>query len=187
MADKKPNIHKTILILFLVFIPPYWLVFTDEGSRVSDTALLWLLGQDEIRVNFSELDSSFTERDIQAVYSDNEWRCGAKQTQFGDAVCAAKIGAFNGFPARLLTFYFGDQRVSALKLIYRTSYHQQIMGYLIGEFGQPANVAEAIADGPDADTVLEWDLDRGVLLMKKTLAKTDEPSLLWLAGKAGPD
>jgi hypothetical protein len=187
MAEKKPNIHKTILILFLVFIPPYWLVFTDEGSRVSDTALLWLLGKDEIKMNFRELDGSFTQQDIQTVYSDNEWHCGAKQTPLGDALCAAEIGAFNGFPARLVTFYFGNHRVSALKLIYRDSYHKQIMGYFIGELGQPTNVAAAIAEGPDPDNVLEWDLNRGILLMKKELAKTDEPSLLWLAAKTGQD
>ena len=43
MAEKKPNLHKTLLILIAVFLPPFWLIFTDEGSRVSDTTLLWLL------------------------------------------------------------------------------------------------------------------------------------------------
>jgi hypothetical protein len=183
MAEKLPKFHKTMLILLLVLIPPYWLVFTEEGSRVSDTALLWLMGEDEIKVNIAELDSSFTQQDIRTVYSDNEWHCGAKQTPFGDSVCAAEVGTFNGFPSRLLTFYFIDDRVSALKLIYRDQYHVQIRGYFIGELGQPTNVAAAIADGPDADNVLEWDLQRGVLLLKKELGKADEPSLIWLASK----
>ena len=43
-------------------------------------------------------------------------------------------------------------------------------------------IAAAIADGPEADSVLEWQLDHGVLLIKKELGKTDEPSLLWLSG-----
>ena len=80
MAEKKPNLHKTILILILVFIPPYWLLFTDEGSRVSDTALLWLLGEDDIKVNVRELDSTFSQQDIRKVYPDNEWQCGKQQT-----------------------------------------------------------------------------------------------------------
>ena len=45
MAEKKPNLHKTLLILILVFIPPYWLIFTDEGMRMSDTALLVAAGR----------------------------------------------------------------------------------------------------------------------------------------------
>ena len=42
-------------------------------------------------------------------------------------------------------------------------------------------VAAAIADGPDADEVLEWNLEHGVMVMKKTLGKSDEPALLWMA------
>ena len=183
MAEKKPNLHKTILILILVFTPPFWLVFTDEGRRVSDTGLLWLLGEDEIRISLSDLDGLYTQQEIQKVYGENDWQCGSQQTAFGDSLCAAQIGTFNGYPARLVTFYFRDDSVSALKLIYRDQYHKQIMGYYIGELGQPTNVAEAIAEGPDAENVLEWDLGKGVLLIKKDLGKTDEPSLLWLASR----
>jgi hypothetical protein len=68
-----------------------------------------------------------------------------------------------------------------MQLIYRAAYHEQILGHVIGKAGQPANVAQALADGPDADEVLQWDLDSGVLLLKKTLAAEDEPALLWLA------
>lgn len=183
MAEKKPNLHKTILILILVFIPPYWLLFTDEGSRVSDTALLWLLGEDDIKVNVRELDGTFSQQDIRKVYPDNEWQCGKQQTPFGDGLCAARIGTYNGYPSQLITFYFRNDRVNALKLIYRDQYHKQIMGHYIGELGQPGNVEAALADGPNAENVLQWQLEKGVLVMPKELGKSDEPSLLWLAGE----
>ena len=183
MAEKKPNVHKTILILILVFVPPYWLLFTDEGSRVSDTALLWLLGEDDIKVSIEELDSEFSQQDIERVYSENEWHCTPRDTPFGDSLCAAKIGTFNGFPSRLITFYFRSGQVNAMQMIYRDQYHKQIMGHYISELGQPSNVAEAIAEGPDADNVLQWDLPKGMLVLKKELEKTDEPAMLWLAAK----
>ena len=185
MAEKKPNLHKTLLILLLVFIPPYWLIFTDEGMRTSDTALLWLLGQDEIKFNVRELDSSFTRQDIEKVFSENEWVCGEKDTPFGNNVCATKIGTFNGIPSRLLTIFFRDENINAFKLIYRDQYHEQFIGYFIEQLGQPDNVESAVADGPNADEVLEWDLNKGVLLMSKELADSDEPSLLWLAARPG--
>ena len=183
MAEKKPSIHKTIFILILVFLPPYWLIFTDEGSRMSDTALLWLLGEDEIKFNVRELNSSFTRADIQRVFSENEWHCGTQETPFGNNLCATQIGTFNGYPSRVLTLYFIDENISAFKLIYRDSYHKQLMGYFIKQLGQPSNVEQALSDGPGAVGVLEWDLNQGVLLMKKELGKTDEPSLVWLASK----
>lgn len=183
MADKKPNIHKTLLILILIFLPPYWLVFTDEGSRVSDTALLWLLGEDEIRLNLKQLSSRFTRADMQKVFSDNDWKCGPRPSRFGDHLCTARIGTFNGYPARLLTLYFQGEHISALQLVYRDLYHEQLTGYFVQQYGQPDNVAEALAEGPDADNVLEWAFDGGVLLMKKRLDETDEPAVLWLAAR----
>jgi hypothetical protein len=184
MAEKKPNVHKTILILILVFIPPYFLIFTDEGSRLADTALLWLLGKDEIKINLEELSSDFTREEIQTVFSDIEWQCGDQRTEFGDSLCAARIGTFNGYPSQLLMLYFRGDSVSALKLIYRDAYHQQLIGYLIGQLGQPDNIDAALAEGPTAAEVLEWGLDRGVVVMKKKLGKSDEPALLWLARAA---
>ncbi len=183
MAEKKPSIHKTLLILILVLLPPYWLLFTDEGSRMSDRALLWLLGEDEIKFNVRELSSTFTPDDIQKVFSENEWHCGPQQTPFGDSLCATQIGTFNGYPSRALMLYFVGDHISAFKLIYRDQYHQQLMGYLIDQLGQPGNVAAAVREGPDAASILEWDLNQGVLVMKKELGKTDEPSLIWLASK----
>lgn len=183
MAEKQPSIHKTLLILILVFIPPYWLLFTDEGSRVSDTALLWLLGEEDIKLSLPDLDGQFTAEDIRTVYPENDWQCGSGETEFGNTLCAAQIGSFNGFPSRVVTFFFRDDRLSAVKLIYREPYHEQVIGHLISRLGQPDNVAQALADGPDADNVLQWDLQAGVLLLKKTLGKPDEPALLWLAAK----
>lgn len=185
MTEKKPNLHKTLLILVLVFVPPYWLIFTDEGGRLADTALLWLLGEDEIRFNLRELSNAFTREDIQKAFSENDWKCAAQATPFGDTLCVTQIGTFNGFPSRLLTLYFRDDRINALKLVYRDPYHKQLLGYYIEQLGQPSNVEQAVSEGPDAADVLEWDLDHGVVLMKKALGKTDEPALLWLASKPG--
>ena len=184
MSDKLPKFHKTLLILLLVLTPPYWLLFTDEGARVSDSALLWLLGEQDIKVSIGAIDNGFSQADILAVYSQNEWHCDEKRTSFGSAICAAKVGTFNGFPARLITFYFRNDRVNAMKLIYRDPYHDQILGYLIGKFGQPENVAAAVAAGPQVDTVLQWRLEKGALLLKKALQQTDEPALLWIAGSS---
>jgi hypothetical protein len=183
MAEKKPSLHKSLLILLLVLTPPFWLLFTDEGARVSDTALLWLLGQDDIKVDLQMLDRSFTEQDIREVYAETEWQCGAQRTPFGDSLCAAQIGTFNGFPSRVATFYFAGGNVNALKIIYRELYHEQVLGFYIGELGQPGNVAQAVSEGPNAAEVLEWDLGEGILLLKKTLDDGDEPSVLWLAAR----
>lgn len=182
MAEKKPSVHKTIFLLILVIGPIYWLMLTDEGKRISDTTLMWLLGEDEIHFNVRELNSAFTRDEIKKVFSEIEWQCSTQETPFGNNLCAAQIGSFNGYPSRILGLYFRDDQISAFKLTYRDRYHEQLMGYFIRQLGQPTNVAAAVSEGPDASSVLEWDLGHGMLLMKKELGKTDEPSVVWLAG-----
>jgi hypothetical protein len=183
MAAKTRSLHKTLLILLLVLTPPFWLILTDEGRRVSDTALLWLLGHDEIRVDLTALDPGYRPDDIRTVYADLDWQCAGQANDFGDALCVARIGNFNGLPSQLITFYFAGDRLTAMRLAYRPAYHEQLIGHVIGKVGQPGNVARALAQGPDADNVLQWDLERGTLLMKKALSGDDEPALLWLATK----
>jgi hypothetical protein len=185
MTEKTPSFKKSFLIFLLVMTPPFWLLFTDEGSRVSDTALLWLLGRDEIKLDLAKLDAGFSRTDIKTVYSDTDWQCASQQSNFGDELCAATIGTFNGFPAQVLTFYFRQGQVSAVKLIYREMYHEQIIGHYIALLGQPDNVAAAVAEGPEADEVLQWDLGKGLLLLQKEMSSSDEPSLLWLAASPG--
>ncbi len=184
--EKKPRIHKTLLLLILVLVPPFWLLFTEQGARVSDSALLWLLGEQDIRLSLAELDRGFTRSDIVAVYREHSWQCRSRTTALGDSLCAASIGTFNGLPARLLIFYFRTDQLSAMKLIYRVPYHKQILSHCIASLGQPDNVAAAIAAGPAADAVLEWHLPSGTLVLKKTLGEPDEPALLWIATQAVP-
>lgn len=181
MSERKKSLHKTLLVLMLVFTPAFFLLFTDEGGRISDTALLWLLGEEEAKVNVGELDNSFSRSDIETAFSHLEWACNSGSFEFGNQNCAARIGTFNGYPAALLQFYFGDDQLTAMKLSYRHAYHNQLTGYFIGLFGQPDNVADAVREGPGAAEVLQWNLDKGALIQKKTLAENDEPAFFWLA------
>ena len=43
---ERKKLHKTLLILTLVIVPPYFLIFTDEGARISDNVVLWLFGEE---------------------------------------------------------------------------------------------------------------------------------------------
>ena len=179
MQGKK--LHKTLLILALVIVPPYFLIFTDEGARISDNVILWLFGEESIKLDLGELDASYRPEEIRKVFPELAWECRQEQTAFGDSLCAAPVGAVNDFPARILTAFFVADRIRALKILYREQYHDQFLGHLIAQLGQPKNVAEAVRAAADAAPVLEWDTGKGLVLMKKTLANGDEPAVFWLA------
>jgi hypothetical protein len=180
MQGKK--LHKTLLILALVIVPPYFLIFTDEGARISDNVILWLFGERSIKLNLKELDAAYRAEEIRVAFPDLAWECRDEDTAFGDRVCTAPVGAVNDYPSRHLTAFFAGDRISALKIVYRERYHDQWLGHLIEQLGQPRNVEEAIREAPDAATVLEWDTGKGMVVLKKDLRPGDEPAMFWLAG-----
>jgi len=177
---KNKKLHKTLLALLLVFVPPYFLVFTDEGNRVSDNVILWLFGQESLKLNLKEADRSFTEAHIKQVFPDLEWQCGAHNSPFGKTACNAPIGAFNELPAHRVVMYFVDEHLNAIQINYREQYHNALLQHLVDTLGQPVNAQEAVMDTPEADDVLQWNTGSGLVVLKKTIRESDQPALMWL-------
>ncbi len=178
---KKRKLHKTILILVMVLVPPYFLVLTDEGTRISDNVMLWLFGRESVKLNLKAIDNGYSRDQILGVFPDVEWNCRSALSSFGDSLCTTEIGSFNDYPSRRLTIFFINDQTNAVKIIYRERYHEQVTGHLIDQFGQPRNVADVLEESSESGAVLEWDTGKGLVLQKKDLLADDEPALFWLA------
>ena len=50
---KISKLHKTLLALLAIFTPAYFLLFTDDGTRVSDNFLLWVMGEKQLEFNLT--------------------------------------------------------------------------------------------------------------------------------------
>jgi len=177
----KPKLRNTLLMLILVMTPPYFLIFTLEGNKISDSVVLWLFGQDTFDLNIKEMDSAFTQAQILEIYPDLTWQCDQRQSALGSALCVTNIGTFNGYPSRRVFFYFHNDQVTAVKILYRKTYHESILGHILQQLGQPENLVEALKDTPDTTEVLEWITMGGRVILKKEITDQDEPALLWLA------
>lgn len=176
----KKKLHKTLLALVLVLIPPYFLVFTEEGNRISDTAILWLFGRENFEFNLQQADTAYTEAQIKKVFPDIDWQCSPVKSQFGGYACSAPIGSFNGLPARSAALFFVHDRLNAVQIDYREQYHNALLKQLLASLGQPSNVVAASKDTPDADPVLQWQTGKGLVVLKKTIRESDQPALFWL-------
>lgn len=181
MPGKKS--HLTILALLIVLVPPWFLVFTDEGARISDNVVLWLWGETGLDLNFSRLDAGIDQQQIPRVYPDLDWQCEDRRTDFGDRLCAATIASVNQYPARYVSFFFGDGRLRAMKLVYRSRYHDALLAQLRQQLGTPATDAMPASDRPDHATLLEWNTGSGRLIAKRHLHEDDEPALMWIAAR----
>jgi hypothetical protein len=177
----KRSFHKTLLALIVVFVPPFFLVFTEEGNRVSDSVLLWLFDRPAVKLDLKQASAEYTESELKQVYPKLQWKCGRVDSEFGQTACNATIGTFNELPAQRLLAFFANGRLNAIELAYLPRYHQALLRQLLKSLGQPQNAASATGDSPRTDPVLQWSTGRGLVILKKTLKPDDQAMLLWLA------
>jgi hypothetical protein len=184
MNLKLPPLYKRLLAFLIVIGPIYWLIFTEDGQRRTDSVVLFLWGEDEIKFNLDALDDRFTEAELREVFPDIDWKCQETNTDFGNRLCAAKIGIYNGIPARFIAVYFRDQWVNGVRIGYRRIYHNQLIQQLLQQMGQPVKEnTESTTD--DSETILRWDTSRGNVVLKQVLKDEEEPALIWLPYPSG--
>jgi hypothetical protein len=181
MKYKIPLLYKKLMLLAVVFGPIVWLMFTDDGQRRTDTMVLWLFGEEEIKMDLAALDGRFTEEELKTVYPDLDWQCGSHQSSYGNAICASRIGVFNGIPSRYISFFFNGTQITAMKLSYRAPNHDQFMMQLQRQFGHAGGAPRVSAAPPDPAQVLEWRTPNGTLVAKQKLEEGEEPALFWLS------
>ncbi|MEL0586438.1 MAG: hypothetical protein AAES65_16340 [Candidatus Thiodiazotropha sp. (ex. Lucinoma kazani)] len=181
MNLKLPSFYKRILAFFVVIGPIFWLVFTEDGQRRTDSVVLTLWGEDDIALNLKVLDNQITEEELKQVFPDVEWLCDDEVSSFGNRLCVSRIGIFNGIPAHYISVFFHDQWINGVKVGYRRNYHEQLKQQLWQQLGAPSNNSEPVQVVQGMESVLHWITASGNVILKKALTEQEEPALLWLS------
>jgi hypothetical protein len=180
-----PKLYKTLLAVVAVLGPIYWLMFTEDGQRRTDLALMSILGRPAFDAALDSFTNRLTEARLRESFPAIELECVDGDNPFGDRFCGAQIGSFNQYPARSLSLFFEGGRLSAVKVLYAPAYHARIRGWVQRRV---ARLSEEGSDGtPPAPLVNEgvatWRVTDGALMLKDgDLGRSDEPALLWLSG-----
>ena len=168
-------LYKRLMLLAIVIGPFFWLVFTEDGQWRTDTVLLMLFGKPELNLALERLYPGLDEATLRERFPKLELRCSEAATPFGDRLCTAEIGTFNGIPSRHLVLYYTEERLSAAKIDYRRSYHARLQGWLHKRLGAPQS----------EDGAWSWPGDDGLIIVRAgTLGPDDEPAVLWLSREA---
>jgi len=171
------SFHKRLFLVIIVVAPMYWLLFTEDGKRRSDTLILWLAGGDPIDINFKVLDNQYSIEDWKRVFSDIDWSCKDEQTFFGNQYCYSEVSSYNGIPAKYLTVFFKNSHVNAVKLVYRNQYHQQLGKDLHQQLGTPLHQKHETEE----NDMLQWHTEHGTVMLKTELTPNEQASLIWLS------
>ena len=172
------RLYKTLVFIGIVVGPIYWLMFTDDGKRRTDTMVLWLAGGATIELNLQALDSNFRPADWQNVYDHVEWQCKDIASPYGNQLCEGEIASYNTIPANDLKVFFSNGVTNYVELGYRDQYHNEMGRDLIEQLGKPAVVP---VDRKGSMHVLQWQTKHGFVLLKQELERGESPILIWRA------
>ncbi len=166
-----------LLLIFLLLLPLAWVLFDDQGQRWLDVTLLKLRGNPTVNLDFAALRGEEKIEDIRHIYPKLELAC--EKDQKPDAAgehCFGHIAAFNGLPARFITFFFNrDGHLEMIKLNYRAAYHERLAEQLAAVYGKPAK------QGAELDEqILRWQTGPGHVVAKVLLSKAGDNQLFWV-------
>jgi len=175
--------YKKSLMLVIVLGPIVWLVFTGDGQRRTDLAMLYLFGKGELDLAVEKLHSGMTETQFRGLFPDLALACDQGANPFGDRLCRAEIGAFSAIPSRAFTLFLQGTGLRAAKLTYRRAYHGTLRQQLTRRLGQPDR--RSLPGPVDIAGPLTWAVDDGLLLLPRQEPKSDqEAALIWLSKAA---
>lgn len=175
------QIAKTAIIIVIVIMPIYWLMFTEDGTRRTDVLLLWMFGGDTIYLNLKDVDAQYSPEEWKQIYPDLHWQCENNQSTFGNYFCYSEIASYNGIPARYLSVFFKQNRTSAIKLVYRSQYHESIGQDLLEQLGQPEYKQTQEGQFQKSEGIYRWVTQAGQILLKKDLDKHEKATVMWIA------
>lgn len=166
---------KTLMLSVIVIGPIFWLMFTADGQRRIDAAMLYLFAGEDMLLDLKGLNSRLSEAELNQVYPKLDWQCRQQAGEWGDRVCSAAVSLWNDMPARQVSFHFKQGGLNAMQLDYRPRYHGEIIKQLQQQLGRPSKGSDGGAQG-----VIQWLLPAGIVVIKAELGPADQAALIWV-------
>lgn len=116
----------------------FYILYAIWDSDFGYTYRKHLVSDSKLILDFNELDSNTTVRDIQKQYPMN-WFCRVDNTfpDFGDYFCADELNTWNGFSAFRVVFWFKNGKLNAGKIDYPLWEHKRIVAKLKANYREP--------------------------------------------------
>jgi hypothetical protein len=94
-------------------------------------------------------------------------------------VCWATVSEFNGIDARLISFFFRNDQLSALRVSFAAEHHPEMFSLMEKRFG----TARAFGGRTDAfgNNIVGWMRRSGFVATNNRVSGDEESLLLWLS------
>lgn len=133
-------------------------------------------------MDMDSLTGRETQSEITQTYHHLHYTCTPETNPLGDHVCWATVSEFDGIDAQLITFFFRDDRLSAVRVSLAANHHPEMFALMGKRYG-PARPFGRHTDA-FGNNIVGWMRPSGFVATNDRLSGDEDALLLWLsAGK----
>jgi len=128
-------------------------------------------------LNMDSLTGRESEAEILQTYHYLHHTCTSEAGPLGNSVCWATVSKVDGVDARLISFFFRDDRLSAVRVSFSEEDHPKMLALMQKRFGPQRQFGQRT----DAfgNKIVGWIRPGGVIAINESVEGDEEPILLW--------
>lgn len=128
-------------------------------------------------LNMDSLTGHETQAEVLQTYHYLHHTCTSESGPLGNTVCWATVTKVDGVDARLISFFFRDDRLSAVRVSFADKDHPKMLALMQKRFGPERQFGEKT----DAfgNKIVGWIRPSGVIAINVSIEGDDEPIMLW--------
>ncbi|OGU23297.1 MAG: hypothetical protein A2580_16915 [Hydrogenophilales bacterium RIFOXYD1_FULL_62_11] len=114
---------------------------------------------------------------IKQTYHHLRYTCAPEHGILGDFVCWATVSDFNGIDARLIAFFFRNDKLSSVRVSFSAEDHPKMLSLMQKRFGPERRFGQRT----DAfgNNIVGWIRPSGIVAINDSADGNEEPFLLW--------
>lgn len=166
------------LAILLLLLAGLWIA-VDYRMSLAGSSLVDRLYAKPVVLDVDSLTGRETQSEIVQTYHWLHHTCVPESGPLGDRVCWATVSEFNGIDARLISFFFRNDRLSALRVSFAAEQHPEMFSLMERRFG----AARPFGGRTDAfgNNIVGWMRRSGFVATNDRMSGDEEPLLLWLS------
>lgn len=178
-VNGKKSIHGSTSVKFaiLLMLLAGLGIAVDYRMSIPGSSLVDRMRAKPVVLDMDSLTGRETEAEILQTYHYLHHTCTSKTGPLGNSVCWATVSKVDGIDARLISFFFRDDRLSVVRVSFSTEDHPKMLALMQKRFGQERGFGQR-TDAFD-NKIVGWIRPSGVIAINDSAEGDEEPILLW--------
>jgi hypothetical protein len=165
-------------VILLMLLAGLWIA-VDYRMSIPGSSLVDRLRAKPVVLDMDSLSGRETQSEIRQTYHQLHHTCTPETNPLGDYVCWATISEFNGIDARVIAFFFRNDKLSSVRISFSAEEHPKVLSLMQKRFGPERRFGQRT----DAfgNNIVGWARPSGFVTTNDHLSGDEDALLLWVS------